>query len=101
MNTAIADGSEDRVTDAVKTITGRESQEKLGSPNLTRRSSPSLDVLEVATGQLDTKSADSVFEPMRQVNRESGANLLTATHNLELAKRCDRIIDVLDGRIES
>jgi len=47
----------------------------------------------------DTKSADSVFDLMRQVNRESGTSFLMVTHSLGLAKRCDSIIDVVDGRI--
>jgi len=51
------------------------------------------------TGSLDTKSADSVFELMRQVNRESGTTFLMVTHNLGLARRGDSIIDVVDGRI--
>lgn len=60
---------------------------------------PDLVLADEPTGNLDTKSADSVFELMRQVNRESGASFLFVTHNMDLAKRCDRIIDVVDGRI--
>jgi lipoprotein-releasing system ATP-binding protein len=62
---------------------------------------PDLVLADEPTGNLDTKSADSVFELMRQVNRESGTSFLMVTHNLDLAKRCDRIIDVVDGRIGS
>jgi lipoprotein-releasing system ATP-binding protein len=60
---------------------------------------PDLVLADEPTGNLDTKSADSVFELMRQVNRESGTSFLMVTHNLDLARRCDRIIDVVDGRI--
>lgn len=60
---------------------------------------PDLVLADEPTGNLDTKSADSVFELMRQVNRESGTAFLMVTHNLDLARRCDRIIDVVDGRI--
>jgi len=63
--------------------------------------SPDLVLADEPTGNLDSKSADSVFELMRQVNRESGTSFLMVTHNLDLAKRCDRIIDVVDGRIEN
>ncbi len=62
---------------------------------------PDLVLADEPTGNLDTKSADSVFELMRQVNRESGTSFLMVTHNLDLARRCDRIIDVVDGRINS
>ncbi len=60
---------------------------------------PSIVLADEPTGNLDTKSADGVFELMRQVNRESGTTFLMVTHNLELARRCDRIVDVVDGRI--
>jgi lipoprotein-releasing system ATP-binding protein len=61
---------------------------------------PDLVLADEPTGNLDTKSADSVFELMRQVNRDSGTSFLLVTHNLELARRCDRIIEVVDGRIQ-
>ena len=39
-------------------------------------------------------------DALREVNRDSGTSFLMVTHNLDLAKRCDRIIDVIDARIE-
>ncbi len=63
--------------------------------------SPDLILADEPTGNLDTRSADAVFDLMRQVNRESGTSFLIVTHNLALAKRCDRIIEVVDGRIQS
>jgi lipoprotein-releasing system ATP-binding protein len=62
---------------------------------------PDLVLADEPTGNLDTKSADAVFELMRQVNRDSGTSFLLVTHNMELAQRCDRIIQVIDGRIET
>jgi lipoprotein-releasing system ATP-binding protein len=35
------------------------------------------------------------------VNRESGTSFLIVTHNFDLARRCDRIIEVVDGRIRA
>ena len=60
---------------------------------------PDLVLADEPTGNLDSKSADDVFELMRRVNRNSGTSFLLVTHNLALARRCDRIIEVLDGRI--
>ena len=60
---------------------------------------PPLVLADEPTGNLDTKSADSVFALMRQVNREQGTTILFVTHNHELAARCDRTIQVVDGRI--
>ena len=63
--------------------------------------SPDLVLADEPTGNLDTRSADAVFELMRQVNRDSGTSFLLVTHNMDLARRCDRIIEVIDGRIRS
>ena len=62
---------------------------------------PDLVLADEPTGNLDTKSADAVFELMRQVNRDSGTSFLLVTHNMDLARRCDRIIEVVDGRIRA
>jgi lipoprotein-releasing system ATP-binding protein len=60
---------------------------------------PAIILADEPTGNLDTKSAEGVFELMRDVNRANGTSFLIVTHNLALAKRCDRIIEVVDGRI--
>ncbi len=62
---------------------------------------PDLVLADEPTGNLDTKSAEAVFGLMREVNREVGTSVLLVTHNLDLARRCDRIIEVVDGRIQS
>jgi lipoprotein-releasing system ATP-binding protein len=62
---------------------------------------PDLVLADEPTGNLDTKSADAVFELMRQVNRDSGTSFLLVTHNMDLARRCDRIIEVVDGRVRA
>jgi len=60
---------------------------------------PPLILADEPTGNLDTKSANAVFELMRRVNADSGTTFLMVTHNLNMAERCDRIIDLVDGRV--
>jgi lipoprotein-releasing system ATP-binding protein len=60
---------------------------------------PPLLLADEPTGNLDTKSADVVFELMRKANREQGTAILFVTHNPALAQRCDRIIQVVDGQV--
>lgn len=60
---------------------------------------PDLVLADEPTGNLDTKAANSVFELLREINRESQTSFLLVTHNMELARRCDRIIELVDGRI--
>jgi lipoprotein-releasing system ATP-binding protein len=36
---------------------------------------------------------------MREVNRDSGTSFLLVTHNMEVARRGDRIIELVGGRV--
>lgn len=58
---------------------------------------PALLLADEPTGNLDTKSADAVFKLLRRVSREQGTTVLFVTHNPELAERCDKTIQVVDG----
>ena len=60
---------------------------------------PALILADEPTGNLDVKSADVAFELMRKVNQDKGTTFLIVTHNMDLAKRTDRIVEVVDGRI--
>ncbi len=62
---------------------------------------PALLLADEPTGNLDTKSADAVFELLRSVSKEEGMAVLFVTHNPELAARCDRTITVIDGFVVS
>ncbi|HMN38772.1 MAG TPA: ABC transporter ATP-binding protein [Hyphomicrobium sp.] len=60
---------------------------------------PALVLADEPTGNLDSKSANAVFEMMQKVNGDDGTAFLIVTHNMELARRCHRIIEVIDGRV--
>ena len=60
---------------------------------------PALLLADEPTGNLDSKSADAVFELLRRFNREHGTAVLFVTHNPALAARCDRMIQVIDGQV--
>ena len=62
---------------------------------------PALVLADEPTGNLDSESADEVFSLFRQINREEGTAFLVVTHDPRLASRCDRIIRLVDGRIQS
>jgi lipoprotein-releasing system ATP-binding protein len=62
---------------------------------------PALVLADEPTGNLDTKSSDVAFDLMREVNTRLGTTFLIVTHDPRLARRCDRIVEVVDGRIVS
>ncbi len=60
---------------------------------------PALILADEPTGNLDTKSADTVIGMMQRVNRANATTFLVVTHSKDIASRCDRIIDVVDGQV--
>ena len=61
--------------------------------------SPPLVLADEPTGNLDTASADEVFALLREFNRDFGVTFLVVTHDPRLAKRCDRVLELVDGRL--
>jgi lipoprotein-releasing system ATP-binding protein len=62
---------------------------------------PPLVLADEPTGNLDTHTADDIFALLRDVNREQGTAFVIVTHDPRLAQRCDRQIELVDGRIVS
>ncbi|MBK7771205.1 MAG: ABC transporter ATP-binding protein [bacterium] len=60
---------------------------------------PRLILADEPTGNLDTASSDQIFELMRRINREEHTAFLVVTHDLGIAARCDRVVELVDGRI--
>ncbi len=62
---------------------------------------PALVLADEPTGNLDTASSDGVFELLRGMHAQVGTSFLVVTHDPRLAARCDRIIELIDGRVAS
>jgi lipoprotein-releasing system ATP-binding protein len=60
---------------------------------------PALILADEPTGNLDSKSADSVFALLRDVCIQHQTAVLFVTHNPLLSAQCDRTIQVVDGRV--
>ena len=61
---------------------------------------PPLVLADEPTGNLDTASSDEVFGLLRRMHAELGISFIVVTHDPRLAARCDRVIELVDGRIE-
>jgi lipoprotein-releasing system ATP-binding protein len=60
---------------------------------------PPLVLADEPTGNLDTASSDEVFVLLRRMHAERGTSFVIVTHDLRLATRCDRLVELIDGRI--
>ncbi len=60
---------------------------------------PSILMGDEPTGNLDSYNSENVFQIFKQLKEEQGLSLLVVTHDIDFAKRTDRIIEMEDGRI--
>ncbi len=82
-NVAISGGEQQRVALARALITG-----------------PKLLLADEPTGDLDAHTAEAVFELIARLHREHQLTSLIATHNLQFARRCHRVLKLQRGRME-
>jgi lipoprotein-releasing system ATP-binding protein len=59
---------------------------------------PKVLLADEPTGNLDTKTGESVFDLLQQLNQIKGVTLIVVTHNLKLAEKLSRQIQLIDGK---
>lgn len=62
--------------------------------------SPKILFADEPTGNLDQNTAHKIVELLFNLNKEHGTTLVLVTHDLSLAKRCDRIFHMNAGKLE-
>ena len=90
-------GLKDRLHNGAGNLSGGQQQRVAIARALAMN--PALLLADEPTGNLDTRSAGEVFSLLRRFNQEHGTTVLFVTHNPALAERCDKTIQVVDGRV--
>jgi len=62
---------------------------------------PKLLLADEPTGNLDPETSDSVFEMLLGIVKQHGIGAIIATHNMQIAERMDRILEIKNGRVIS
>jgi putative ABC transport system ATP-binding protein len=60
---------------------------------------PRLILADEPTGNLDSATGAQVMDLLRTLNLELGVTILMVTHDRDMAKLCDRVIEIRDGRV--
>ena len=92
-------GLSDRAAYTTDNLSGGERQRVALARSLVMR--PPLVLADEPTGNLDSESGAQVFRLLRSFNQRFGTAFVIVTHDDRLAAQCDRIVHLLDGRIES
>ncbi|MBG98549.1 macrolide ABC transporter ATP-binding protein [bacterium] len=89
-------GLKERATHKPNELSGGERQRVAVARALSN--SPSLILADEPTGNLDSKTGKDVLELFKQLHSE-GITILMVTHDTQVAKRSQRTINILDGKI--
>ena len=60
---------------------------------------PKLILADEPTGNLDSDTAEQIYQLMRSINEKYGTSFLIITHDQDIAQKADRIIEIKDGRV--
>lgn len=75
---------------------GQQQRTSIGRALITR---PAIILADEPTGNLDSKSSDEIVKLLKKSNREYKQTIIMITHNMEIARYADRIIQIEDGKI--
>jgi lipoprotein-releasing system ATP-binding protein len=88
-------GLAERIGHRPAQLSGGEQQRVAIARALANR--PSVLLADEPTGNLDPRTAHEVFEALRRIVHEQNVSALIATHNLDVARGCDRVLTLSDG----
>jgi lipoprotein-releasing system ATP-binding protein len=90
-------GLEDRMDHKPTQLSGGQSQRVAVARALAN--DPKIVIGDEPTGNLDSKSSQMIYDLLRKLNKERNQTFILVTHDEQMAKRTDRIVRLVDGRV--
>ena len=92
-------GIKDQVNKFPNEISGGQAQRTSIARALIKR--PEILICDEPTGALDYESAKEVLDLLEKMNQDYGSTILIASHNIQISKMCDYILNLHDGKVKS
>lgn len=89
----------DKIKNKAKDLSGGQKQRLAIARAIANE--PSIIFADEPTGNLDSVTGEKVEDLLFSYNREKGVTLIIVTHDHELASKCDILVQIKDGKIES
>lgn len=90
-------GLSHRLDQRIQKLSGGERQRTALCRALINR--PHILLADEPTGSLDERTSSQIFELLLELVETEGITLVMATHDQQLARRCDRLVEMRDGKI--
>ena len=89
----------DKIKSKAKNLSGGQKQRLAIARAIVNE--PSIIFADEPTGNLDSVTGAKVEDSLFGYNKDKGVTLIVVTHDEDLAKKCDMIVSIKDGKVES
>ncbi len=89
----------DKIKNKAKDLSGGQKQRLAVARAIANE--PSIIFADEPTGNLDSMTGQKVEDMLFGYNKDKGVTLIIVTHDPELASKCDMVVNIKDGKIES
>jgi len=62
--------------------------------------SPQVLLADEPTGNLDRQTSNEILDILRTLNEQENLTIVMVTHDLEIARQADRLVQLVEGRVE-